>query len=93
VREAPADVVRRTDLGRLALGWQGSCVSVFLPTHRAGREVEQVPIRLKNLLRQATDALQARAGEVPGGGSATAVFRYPAHAHEAVAAAATGVLG
>jgi hypothetical protein len=30
---------------------------VFLPTHRAGREVEQAPIRLKNLLRQATDAL------------------------------------
>ena len=51
------DVVRRTDLQRLALGRRGPCVSVFLPTHRAGREVEQAPIRLKNLLRQATDAL------------------------------------
>jgi hypothetical protein len=32
---------------------------MFLPTHRAGHEVEQAPIRLKNLLRQATDALRA----------------------------------
>jgi hypothetical protein len=31
------DVVRRTDLQRLALGRQGPCVSVLLPTHRAGR--------------------------------------------------------
>jgi hypothetical protein len=52
------DVIRRTDLQRLALGRRGPCVSVFLPTHRAGREVEQAPIRLKNLLRQATDALK-----------------------------------
>jgi hypothetical protein len=51
------DAIRRTDLQRLAVGRQGPCVSVFLPTHRAGREVEQAPIRLKNLLRQATDAL------------------------------------
>ena len=55
------DVVRRRDLQRLALGRQGPCVSVFLPTHRAGREVEQAPIRLKNLLRQATDALKTDA--------------------------------
>jgi hypothetical protein len=51
------DAIRRTDLQRLALGRPGPCVSVFLPTHRAGREVEQAPIRLKTLLRQATDAL------------------------------------
>ena len=51
------DVVRRTDLQRLALARPGPCVSVFLPTHRAGHEVEQAPIRLKSLLRQATDAL------------------------------------
>jgi hypothetical protein len=57
VREAPVDAIRRTDLQRLALGRPGPCVSVFLSTHRAGREVEQAPIRLKNLLRQATDAL------------------------------------
>jgi hypothetical protein len=33
------------------------------------------------------------AAEVPGGGSAAAVFRYPAQAYEAVPAAAAGVLG
>jgi hypothetical protein len=59
------DVVRRTDLQRLALGWQGPCVSVFLPTHRAGREVEQAPIRLKNLLRQATDVLKSDSVRAP----------------------------
>jgi hypothetical protein len=61
------DVLRRTDLQRLALGRPGPCVSVFLPIHRAGREVEQTPIRLENLLRQATDALKTdgvRAAEI-----------------------------
>jgi hypothetical protein len=38
---------------------------VFLPTHRAGREVEQAPIRLKNLLRQATEALEADGVKAP----------------------------
>jgi hypothetical protein len=37
-------------------GW---CVSLFMPTHRAGRETEQGPIRLKNLLREAEERLQA----------------------------------
>jgi hypothetical protein len=59
------DVVRRTDLQRLALPRHGPCVSVFLPTHRAGREVEQAPIRLKNLLGQATDALKADGVRAP----------------------------
>jgi hypothetical protein len=59
------DVVRRTDLQRLALGRHGPCVSVFLPTHRAGREVEQAPIRLKNLLWQATDALKSDGVRAP----------------------------
>lgn len=29
------------------------CVSIFMPTHRKGREIEQDPIRFKNLLRLA----------------------------------------
>ncbi len=29
------------------------CMSIFLHTHRSGKEVERDPIRLKNLLRQA----------------------------------------
>jgi hypothetical protein len=34
-------------------------ISIFLPTHRAGPEIEQDPIRLKNLLKQAEDKLVA----------------------------------
>jgi hypothetical protein len=35
-------------------------VSIYLPTHRAGQEVRQDPIRFKNLLRKAEDQLKAR---------------------------------
>ena len=59
------EVIRRTDLERLALPGGGPCVSVFLPTHRAGPEVRQGPIRLKNLLRQAIKALQADGVRAP----------------------------
>ncbi len=34
------------------------CVSLYLPTHRAGRETAQDPIRLKNLLEEAREALE-----------------------------------
>ena len=37
----------------------GFCVSLYMPTHRAGRETEQDPIRFKNLLRQAEERLLA----------------------------------
>jgi hypothetical protein len=53
------DVIRRADLERLALQRAGPSVSLFLPSRRAGPEVQQAPIRLKNLLREATEALQA----------------------------------
>jgi len=59
------DVVRRADLERLALQGTGPCVSLFLPTHRGGREVQQAPIRLKNLLRQAADGLEADGASAP----------------------------
>jgi hypothetical protein len=59
------DVIRRTDLQRLALGRHGPCVSVFLPTHRAGHQAEQAPIRLTNLLRQATEALKSDGVRAP----------------------------
>jgi hypothetical protein len=52
-------LIRRTDLERLALQGAGPSVSLFLPTHRTGPEVQQAPIRLKNLLQEATEALQA----------------------------------
>lgn len=33
------------------------CVSLFMPTHRAGRETEQDPIRFKNLLKEVEEGL------------------------------------
>ena len=36
---------------------QAPAVSIFLPTHRAGQEMRQDPIRLKNLLKQAEEQL------------------------------------
>jgi len=58
-------VIRQTDLERLALQGAGPCVSLFLPTHRAGPEVQQAPIRLKNLLRQAIQDLQTDGVRAP----------------------------
>ena len=36
---------------------EGLCVSVFMPTHRAGEQTRQDPIRLKNLIREAEERL------------------------------------
>lgn len=36
------------------------CVSLFMPTHRKGRETEQDPIRFKNLLVEAQERLLAK---------------------------------
>ncbi|NCB01959.1 MAG: hypothetical protein EOM67_07300 [Spirochaetia bacterium] len=36
------------------------CISLFMPTHRAGRETEQDPIRYKNLLSEAEERLLAK---------------------------------
>jgi hypothetical protein len=44
-------------------------------THRAGREVKQAPIKLKNLPRQATDALQADGARAPEIGRLLAPLR------------------
>jgi Bacterial archaeo-eukaryotic release factor family 3 len=63
------DVIHRQDLQRLATRGGGPCVSLYLPTHRAGRQVEQAPIRLKNLLQEARAALGAdgvRAPQIDG---------------------------
>ena len=46
-------MLSRQDLQSVIEQSQGPCVSLFLPTHRAGHEIQQDPIRLKNLVRQA----------------------------------------
>src|SRR6056297_1754384 len=49
---------RRTVNELAATTGPGSLVSLYLPTHRAGREIRQGPIRLKNLLREAAEQLE-----------------------------------
>ncbi|MCA2218901.1 baeRF3 domain-containing protein [Jidongwangia harbinensis] len=51
------DILNAHDLTALSDQRGGFRVSVFLPTHRAGRQTERNAIRLKNLLRQAEQAL------------------------------------
>jgi hypothetical protein len=50
------DILKQAFLERHS-GW---CVSLFMPTHRTGREMEQDPIRFKNLLREAEESLTGK---------------------------------
>ncbi len=47
------------DLKELASSTGNPCVSLLMRTHRSGREVQQGPIRLKNLLKEASQKLKA----------------------------------
>ena len=49
----------REDLQSLIDLSPAPCVSIYLPTYRAGVETTQNPIRMKNLLREADEKLQA----------------------------------
>ena len=51
------DIFDRPDLDNLLKTQAGPCVSIFLHTERTGREMQQNPIRLKNLLREAEQRL------------------------------------
>jgi hypothetical protein len=53
------DVLTRNDLAILARERKGLCVSLYLPTRRAGQDIQQGPIRLKNLLGEARENLLA----------------------------------
>ena len=53
------NIISRSELKTLMQKQEGPCVSIFMPTHRAGAEVQQNPIRLRNLLREAEDRLIA----------------------------------
>jgi hypothetical protein len=46
------------------------CLSIYMPTHKAGAEVQQNPIRLKNLLKEAEERI------VAGGRRAADVEKY-----------------
>src|SRR5438270_4798878 len=49
----------RSDLDELVAMDARPAVSIYLPTHVAGREIRQDPIRLKNLLSSAAERLAA----------------------------------
>lgn len=52
------DRITLEELKRLSTRSAEACVSIFMPAHRRGREINQDPIRLRNLLRSAEERLQ-----------------------------------
>lgn len=54
------DIVSREELKTLMEERSDNCVSIFLPTHRAGAQIQQDAIRLKNLLRSCEEQLAER---------------------------------
>lgn len=53
-------MITRENILNLAKKESKHCVSIYLPTHKTGEEVQQDPIRLKNLLTQAVEQLKNR---------------------------------
>jgi hypothetical protein len=51
------DLLTRDDIEQLASAGGGVHISLFMPTHRTGRETEGDPIRWKNLVSGVADAL------------------------------------
>ena len=51
------DILTRAELEQLMRKEQQWCVSIYMPTHRTGREAQQDPVRLKNLLGEAEKRL------------------------------------
>jgi hypothetical protein len=54
------DILTRSELRTLTRKPKGWCVSIYMPTHRVGAEIQQDPIRLKNLLAEAEEHLLTR---------------------------------
>jgi hypothetical protein len=52
-------IFTRDELRTLTTSAQAPCVSIYMPTHRVPTENQQDRTRLKNLIRQAQDSLQA----------------------------------
>jgi len=51
--------ISKDDLKSLINKQKGPCISLFMPTRRAGAEIQQNQIRLRNLLREAEEKLLA----------------------------------
>lgn len=59
------DMMRIDELKVLMDRHPGWCISLYMPTHRAGRDTEQDPIRFGNLLREAEERLLAKGMRSP----------------------------
>jgi hypothetical protein len=59
------DMITLAELKTLTDRHDDCCVSVYMPTHRYGRDAEQDPIRLKNLLREAEERLESKGMRSP----------------------------
>jgi hypothetical protein len=53
IKEKPMENLTLDKIKKLAKQTANPSISIFLPTHRAGQDTQQDPIRLKNLLRDA----------------------------------------
>jgi len=58
VQASTASTITREDIQDLLQTRDRPCVSIYMPTFRAGAERQQNPIRLKNLLRQVQGRLE-----------------------------------
>jgi hypothetical protein len=59
------DILTRGELRTLTRKTEGWCVSIYMPTHRVGAEIQQDPIRLKNLLAEVEEHLLTRGLRTP----------------------------
>jgi hypothetical protein len=64
-KELYVDILNQNELKGLSKEQDGWHVSIFMPTHRTGAEIQQDPIRLKNLLGQAKERLTAAGLRTP----------------------------
>ncbi len=50
IRTDESDPFGRLELDQLAQPQRSPCISLYLPTHRAGADIQQDPIQLRNAL-------------------------------------------
>lgn len=58
-------IVSKTELETLITQPDGLCVSIYMPTHRAGDQIRQGPVSLKNMLDKAEEQLVERGWRAP----------------------------
>lgn len=59
------DGLSKGELRTLVEPRTGPCVTLYMPTHEAGADIQQDPIRFKNLLREAEERLRAKGMKQP----------------------------